>query len=181
MDEKRELTEIIEACVAGEQEGFARLVDMYGKRIYGYFYRQTGKRATSEDLLSELFLKLIVKIHSFQIKKGAFENWLFRVASNVFYDYLRQQQRRKKALDKRVEKFVRDEAKQEVKKSDGEILDKLQTQLDRLDVETRELIVLRYYSQLSFEEIAKLRGEPVGTVLSKIHRGIKKLRAELTE
>ena len=179
MDEKRELTEIIKACVAGEQEGFARLVDMYGKRIYGYFYRQTGQRETSEDLLSELFLKLIGKIHSFSTKKGAFANWLFRVASNVFYDYLRKQQRRKKALDKRVEKFIQDEAKQEVKKSDGEMLDKLQTQLDKLSEDTRELIVLRYYSQLSFEEIAKLRGEPVGTVLSKVHRGIKKLRQEM--
>ena len=177
MDEKRELTEIIEACVAGEQDGFARLVDMYGKRIYGYFYRRTGRPETSEDLLSELFVKLIGKIHSF--KKGSFDGWLFRVASNVFYDYLRKQQRQKKAFDKRVEKFVQDDAKQEVKKSDGEILDKLQTQLDRLDEETRELIVLRYYSQLSFEEIAKLRGEPTGTVLSKVHRGIKKLRQRM--
>lgn len=64
---------------------------------------------------------------------------------------------------------------------DGEEkLDKLGVLLNRLDADTRELIMLRFYSELSFKEIARLRSEPIGTALSKLHRGLKKLR-ELME
>jgi len=57
-----------------------------------------------------------------------------------------------------------------------ERLDRLQVHLNRLDADTRELIMLRFYSELSFKEIAEQRSEPLGTALSKLHRGLKKLR-----
>jgi RNA polymerase sigma-70 factor (ECF subfamily) len=56
----------------------------------------------------------------------------------------------------------------------------LQVQLGKLDTDTRELIMLRFYSQASFKKIAEMRSEPIGTTLSKLHRGLKKLR-ELME
>lgn len=59
---------------------------------------------------------------------------------------------------------------------DNEVFDKLQSQLGKLDADTQEVIMLRFYSQLSFKDIAKLRGEPIGTTLSKAHRGLKKLK-----
>jgi RNA polymerase sigma-70 factor (ECF subfamily) len=62
------------------------------------------------------------------------------------------------------------------RQSYDERVDKLQEQLGKLDDETRELIMLRFYSQASFEEIAAMRSEPIGTTLSKVHRGLKKLR-----
>jgi len=57
----------------------------------------------------------------------------------------------------------------------------LQIQLEKLDAETRELIMLRFYSQLSFKEMAEMRGEPIGTTLSKVHRGLKKLRERMEQ
>jgi RNA polymerase sigma-70 factor (ECF subfamily) len=68
----------------------------------------------------------------------------------------------------------------EPRRSDTEGIDKLQVQLARLDADTKELIMLRFYSQLSFKEMAKIRSEPIGTTLSKLHRGLKRLR-ELME
>jgi DNA-directed RNA polymerase specialized sigma24 family protein len=64
----------------------------------------------------------------------------------------------------------------EPKRSDGELADKLQVQLRRLDEDTRELIMLRFYSELSFKEIAQIRAEPIGTTLAKTHRALNKLR-----
>ena len=61
-------------------------------------------------------------------------------------------------------------------KDNGYLADKLTRQLRKLDAETAEIIAMRYYSGLSFEELAKIRNEPVGTCLSKVHRGIKRLR-----
>lgn len=173
-----ELTQIIDGCKSGDAECFAQMVDLYGGRCYGYFYRLTGDRDLSDELLSELFVKLVEKIGSY--KGGSFESWLFRIASNIFHDHLRGRKRHKKLVEGwRTELELRPiEAAQSDLTPDK--VDRLQVQLNRLDADTRDLIVLRYYSELSFKEIAQMRSEPIGTALSKLHRGLRKLR-ELME
>ena len=165
------LARLISGCKSGDAESFSEVVDMYGSRFYGYFYRLTGNREASDDLLSELFVKLVGKIGSF--KGGSFESWLFKIASNIFHDYLRDKQRRRKLFEVRKGEL---ESKVTEKQSGSERIDKLQRQLGRIDADTRELIMLRFYSQASFKEIAKMRSEPIGTTLSKLHRGLKKLQ-----
>jgi RNA polymerase sigma-70 factor (ECF subfamily) len=172
MAKSDDLARIIKGCKSGDAESFAEVVDIYASRVYGYFYRLTGNRETSDDLLSEIFVKLVEKISSF--RGGSFEGWLFKIASNIFYDYLRDKQREKKSFE--VRKRELESEITEVKQTDGEKIDDLQIQLGRLDTDTRELIMLRFYSQASFKEIAAMRSEPIGTTLSKLHRGLKKLR-----
>ena len=167
-----DLARIIIGCKGGDAESFSELVDMYSSRFYGYFYRLTGDNSVSDDLLGELFVRLVEKIGSF--KGGSFENWLFRVASNIFHDYLRDKQRRKKLFERRKRQLESEST--EPKQSEADAIDRLQIQLGKLDADTRELIILRFYSQLRFREIAEMRSEPIGTTLSKLHRGLKKLR-----
>ena len=176
MAESNNLAQIVVGCKNGDAKSFSQIVDLYASRFYGYFYRLTGSRDVSDDLLSELFVKLVEKINSF--KGGSFEGWLFKVASNIFYDYLRSKRQEKKVLDGRKSEL--ESKTQRPKQSSNERIDKLQIQLSKLDADTRELIMLRFYSQVSFKEIAKMRSEPIGTTLSKLHRGLKKLK-ELME
>ena len=167
-----DLAQIIIGCKKGDADCFSQLVDMYASRCFGYFYRLTGNKDVSDDLLGELFVRLVAKIGSF--KGGSFESWLFKIASNIFHDYLRAKQRQGKLLDARKKQL---ESKlTETKQSGGEQFDKLQLQLGKLDADTRELIILRFYSQASFKEISAMRSEPMGTTLSKLHRGLKRLR-----
>ena len=172
MANSNDLAQIIIGCKSGDSRCFSQVVDIYASRCYGYFYRLTGNRDLSDELLSELFVKLVEKISSY--KGGSFEGWLFRVASNIFHDYLRSRHRRKKLLDSQKEQIESQII--EPKKSGNEQLDILQMQLEKMDSDTRELIMLRFYSELSFKEIAKMRSEPIGTTLAKLHRGLKKLR-----
>jgi len=176
MAESENLDRIIAGCKNGDAESFSQMVDMYAGRCYGYFYRLTGNRAVSDDLLSELFIKLVEKIGSF--KGGSFESWLFKVVSNIFHDYLRTKHRRSQLLD--AQKSQLQSQTSEPGQSDSDAIDKLQLQLNKLDADTREVIMLRYYSRASFREIAQMRSEPIGTTLSRVHRGLKKLR-ELME
>ena len=172
MAKNDDLARIIIGCKNRDSKCFSQVVDIYASRCYGYFYRLTGNNDLSDELLSELFVKLVEKIGSY--KGGSFEGWLFKIASNIFHDYLRGKQRRKKLLD--VQKKQIESQITEPKQSDNEQIDKLQIQLRKLDTDTRELIMLRFYSQLSFKEIAVIRSEPIGTTLAKLHRGLKKLR-----
>jgi len=144
---------------------------LYAARCYGYFYRRSGCRTTSEDLLSELFVKLVEKIGMFNGEY--FDKWLFTVASNLFRDHLRARYRQKKVLEAKAVQMAQmgtgsDEGNQ--------MPDKLQEKLGQLDAETVELITLRFYGQMSFRELSEMRGEPIGTTLSKVHRGLKRLR-----
>ena len=176
MTKSDDLAQIMIGCKNGDAGCFSQVVDTYASRCYGFFYRLTGNNDVSDELLSELFVKLVEKIGSY--KGGSFESWLFKIASNIFHDYLRSKQRQRKLLDARKKQLELEIT--EPKQSDGEQVDKLQIQLMKLDADTKELVMLRFYSQLSFKEIAAMRSEPIGTTLAKLHRGLKKLR-ELME
>jgi RNA polymerase sigma-70 factor (ECF subfamily) len=176
MAEYEDLQQIIKGCKSGSNESFSQLVDIFSGRCYKYFYRLAGDREISDDLLSELFVRLVEKIKTF--RGGSFESWLFKTASNLFCDYLRDKQRQHKVL--KAGQYQLESKLQESPAGDNEVVDELQQQLEKLDADTKELILMRYYSQLSFKQLSELRGEPIGTVLSKVHRGLKKLR-ELME
>jgi RNA polymerase sigma-70 factor (ECF subfamily) len=169
---QQDLESIIIGCKKGDQACFSQVVDLYGKRCFGYFYRLTGNREVSEDLLSELFVKLVEKIAGY--KGGSFNGWLFAMASNIFYDHLRFKQRQSRLLDEHKRRL---EFKSEpVENLPGDEAGKMQSALGKLDADVREVILMRFYSQLSFKEIADSKGEPIGTTLSKVHRGLKRLR-----
>ena len=169
---KQTLEDIIKGCKNGDNLCFSKLIDAYAKRLYGYFYRLTSNKDISDDLLSELFLKLVDNINSF--KGASFNAWLFKIASNVFYDYLREKQKQQKIVENR-QKVLEKENSETIKSSD-DTYDKLQIQLEKLDEETKQLLILRFYSQLSFKELSEMYSEPIGTTLSKVHRGLRKLR-----
>jgi RNA polymerase sigma-70 factor (ECF subfamily) len=173
---EKTLARIINGCKNGDSESFSGLVDLYAKRCYGYFYRMTTSKDTSDELLSELFVKLVENIGSY--RGGSFDGWIFRVASNVFFDHLRSKHRQQKLLEEKSRRLETEPS--EIVPDRDERIDKLQMEIAKLDDDTRELIMLRYYSQLSFKEIAEMRAEPIGTTLSKVHRGLQKLR-ELME
>ena len=171
MADNDELNRIVSACQEGDSKAFAELVDMFSSSLYGYFYRLSGNSEISNDLLSEFFMKLVQKIGTF--KGGSFKKWMFTVASNIFYDYLRYRYRQKKLLDGKADTMVNSELPVD---SSADLKDELEHYLAKIDTDTAEVLMLRFYGQLSFKELAELRSEPIGTTLSKVHRGLKKLR-----
>lgn len=163
------LNSLIDRCKSGQAGAFDELVDRYGNRCFGFFYRLSGNRGIAEDLLSELFVKLVTKIGSFD--GGSFEQWLFTIAGNIFKDYLRSRYRQQRLLEIKSLEIAT-----ESPPDSNDLSDQLQHVLGQLDPETSELIMLRFYAELSFKEIAEIRKEPIGTTLCKVHRGLKKLR-----
>lgn len=168
---QHELEKLIQRCKKGDSKAFDDLVNRYAKRCYAYFYRLTGRADLSDELLSDLFIRLVRKIGSFE--SGSFDKWIFTVASNIFRDYLRRHYRQKRLLEEKAD-LLRIDSDDTVRSPD--MVDELHIALGKLDPETAELVTLRYFSQLSFKELAEIRGEPIGTTLSKVHRGVKKLR-----
>ena len=132
----------------------------------------SSNRDLSEELLSELLAKLVEKIGSY--RGGSFDGWVFTMASNIFHDHLRFKQRQTRLLDEHSKRIMSQSAGAASGRDHD--ADKLQMALGELEGDVRELIMMRFYSQMSFKEIAESRREPIGTTLSKVHRGLKKLR-----
>ena len=179
MAEQQLSATFIERLRKRENGAFDELIRRYSGRCYGYFYRLCGNAEQSEEFVSELLVKLVEKLDTFE--GGSFDKWLFTVASNLFRDHLRRQYRQKRLLDEVVE-----QQRQRVDENGEDfhqqaVHDKLQWAIERLDKETAELLMLRYYSQVSFKELAQMRNEPIGTTLSKVHRGLKKIRLLLDD
>ena len=171
MKDNYDINNLIKKCQQGDNDSFAVLVDLYSGKLYAYFLRLTGNEDISNELLSNVYLKLVDKIGSFN--GGSFNSWIYRIASNIFYDHLRQKHKDKKFMEASSLSYT-DEGRDETELVD--IKDLLQSALPSLDDLTRECLIMRYYSDLSFKEIAEIKSSPIGTILGRVHRGLAKLK-----
>jgi len=188
-----ELVEVIGRAQRREPEAFDALVAEYSTRLYGYFYRLTGRRPEAEDLLQELFVRVVRMIGQYQ-HDGRFDAWLFRIAANLVRDRVRRSQTSKRAG------FVEEGGGAGAGESDplsqvpdrvvgepvdamerAETFDRLQWAIGQLPAQEREVILLRHFSQMSFAEIAEVMKTPMGTALARAHRGLARLRELMRE
>lgn len=183
MDETR-LDDVIARAQRHDPEAFDALIDAYSARLYGYFYRATGRRAEADDLLQELFVRLVGTIGRYR-HDGRFEPWLFRIATNLLRDRIRRLQTSQKALEPHrdgkqdhldVERAVDPRSAPPDVLQQREQVDRLQEAIARLPEPERAVILLRHFSQMSFRDIAELMETPLGTALARAHRGLTRLR-----
>lgn len=184
------LAEVIQGAQRGDPASFDRLVELYASRIFGFLYRFTGSREEAEDLMQEVFLR-VVRMISAYCHDDRFEAWLFRIAANLARDRIRRASRTPRLVDAAV--LLRHESDLDgepgsLEGSSGssqavdarlvreEVVDALNAALAELPDAEREVIMLRHFAELSFKEIAELTGTPLGTALARSHRGLAKLR-----
>ncbi len=177
-----DLESLITGAKAGQAEAFDQLIDAYADRMFGYLIRMTGSRTDAEDLLQEVFVRLVKAIERYEHQNN-FDAFLFRIASNLCRDRIRGLRRRKvTSLDAdRDEAGFEPQAEERDTLPSGrleriEVAARLQGALDQLPTAEKEVIMLRHFSDMSFKEIAKVMDTPLGTALARAHRGLAKLR-----
>jgi len=181
------LAGIIAAARRGDPAAHAALVDLYGARLFGFLFRMAGRREDAEDLLQEVFLRLVRMIATYQ-DDGRFEPWLFRIAANLVRDRIRRLRRRPgdrpggsdAGEEDRTGELPAGAAPPDATLEQGEARDRLAAALRQLPEPEREVILLRHFSQMSFREIADATGTPLGTALARGHRGLARLRSIMT-
>jgi len=177
------LSAIIADAQRGDAGALDALVDCYSARLYGFFLRLVGHRQDAEDLMQEAFLRVVRMLSSY-VDDGRFEAWLFRIAANLVRDRIRRARVRPTLVrasdddpdDDPFLSAVHPDAEPGRPVELGEDLDRLQAALLQLSAGEREVITLRYCSQLSFKEIADTLDIPLGTALARSHRGLLHLR-----
>lgn len=181
--ESDRLRAAIASAQADEADGYQVLLDVYGPRLYGYFFRATGNHHDAEDLLGDLMLRLVRRLRDYD-DRGRFEPWLFRIAANMVRDRIRRAKVRPPVTSLATEGedwALGDKLPAPVEPADGALLAQeasaeLQEALEKLDATTRDMVILRHFSELSFKEIAEMFDCPLGTALAKVHRGLRTMR-----
>lgn len=164
---------IISACQSGNTEQFTELYETYVQKIYSFVFHKTLHKETAEDLTSDIFLKAIDKIQSFNPKKASFQTWLFTLARNTVVDFWRSQREHKNIDD------IWDLDALEDLESDADkklLHEKLHTHLQKISAKQREVLMLRYWQDLSFKEIAEITGQSEASLKMSVSRSIKKLK-----
>ena len=143
----------------------------------------TGSPADAEDLLQETCIKMLRALAGYR-ENSRFESWLFSIAANLARDWRRRQGRSMVAPAAGSREETRAAAVSGGPDVDHRLIqaeqaDQLQRALANLSEGEREVVTLRFFSDLSFKEIAEVLKVPLGTALARAHRGLKHLRDKM--
>ena len=161
---------LMEGVGRRDESAFGELVGRYQHRLFTVAHRLLGNRADAEDAVQRAFLNCYVKSSSYDARWQV-STWLYRVLTNVCVDELR----RRKSAGERVQLSEADGPTEKR----GRDLD-LRRALEKVPIEARLLLALRYVDGLSYGELARIRGISINTVKSQLARGKSILRKALT-
>ena len=170
---------LIEACRAGEQEAFRALYDRYKDRVYSitlYFFH--GDIAEASDATQQVFLKLITNIGSFR-GEAEFSTWLHRLVVNTCLDGSRKNKSRERPADPAELMRIADPASHDEDLTRQQVAGRVQAALSSLPPKLRMPILLRYFEELSYAEMAQALRCSAGTVASRLNQGHKLLAQKL--
>jgi len=183
---------LIAAHLQGDPTAFRELVRQHGDSVLGYLFRMTGNRDQAEDLFQETFQRVHEKAHTY--RGGSLKSWLFTIATRVTIDLVRRRKRLTVvSLSQEVdcdeasavpqastlaagnaadpaEALVKEEQKQQVRRA-----------IESLPVGQRAALVLAYYQQLSYPEVAEALGCSVGAVKTQMSRALATLAKRLPD
>jgi RNA polymerase sigma-70 factor (ECF subfamily) len=177
-DGSDQVASLVSRASRGEVGAWSSLVETYAPRVFAMVRSRVRNPELAEEITQSVFVTVAQRIgvEDGYRESGRFEGWLFRIALNRVRDEARRRKRRG-ALHERLTNERTDRS--DGPSTDAAELGALRDALGRLGEKERELIELRHHGQMSFKQIAALSNEPLGTLLARHHRALKKLRGIL--
>jgi RNA polymerase sigma-70 factor, ECF subfamily len=163
--------------LAGDMAAFDELYRRYERRLFGYVLRQLGDRAEAEDVFHEAFMA-VLKEGRTRRALGSFRAWIFQVARNLCLNRLRSRKRSARALLAHADAPEEPSSHAEQLLASHGLPVALESAVARLPEPLQEVYALRV-SGLSYDEIASALEIPLGTVKSRMHEMIVRLRTEM--
>lgn len=179
-----DLPALLQAAGSGDERAWRTIIDLYARRVFALARSRLGpsRGELAEEITQSVFATLAAKVGgsgeggaSGYAEQGKFESWLFRIAMNRIRDEARRARRQAEPTDPAAFNAVAhrgDEDSSDV----PEQLHSLRRAMEKLSDADREIVELRHHAGLSFKQMAELLSEPIGTLLARHHRALKKLK-----
>ena len=171
--------DLIDKAVQGkDQQAYATLMKRYKKAVYFMILKMIRDADDAEDLTMEAFAKAFKNLERFK-KDYTFSTWLFRIATNNAIDFIRKKKLKTMSLNNTLSDDSGNAVTIDIEDDDNNPQDVyIRTQriemvrifVDKLPAKYRKLVQLRYFDELSYEEIAQELDKPLGTVKAQLHR-----------
>lgn len=176
---------LVSQYIHGNEEAFAELIKRHKSKVYSTIYLIVKDRYIAEDLLQDVFIKVIHKMKGGQYnEEGKFLPWVARIAHNLAIDYFRRTKRYPTVvMDEGMNifdtlHFSEDSYETTQIKAENENL--IHSLIQKLPESQREVVMMRHFSDMSFQEIADATGVSINTALGRMRYALINLRKELT-
>jgi RNA polymerase sigma factor (sigma-70 family) len=179
-------SQLIQSYQSGEAHALEILVTRYKDRVYTSILFLVKDKYLAEDLFQDVFIKIIDTIRNNKYNdEGKFLGWAMRIAHNLCVDHFRRVKRAPSIINAEgkdvFEWLIFSDETAENKMMRRQSYDRVQSMLDQLPEEQKEVIVLRHYGDLSFKEIAEITNCSINTALGRMRYGLINLRKLMTE
>jgi RNA polymerase sigma-70 factor (ECF subfamily) len=169
----------------GNKEAFSRLVEAYQTPVYNLTYRMLGNRAEAEEAAQESFIRAYSRLHRYD-PAYKFSTWMLSIASNHCIDVLRKRRITWLSLDEPLPaefapQLASDRPDPERAMEQSEVEDQVRELLNALEPDYRAAVILRYWYELSYEEIAETMDTTVSAIKSRLFRARKMLAVAARE
>jgi len=175
LDEKS----VVQRAKQNDPNAFAELYEEYFDKIYRYIAIKIGDKAEAEDMTQQVFLKALQSISTFKWKGFPFSAWLYRIAHNQVVDYIRKNKKRPDTLFDEMQVSDRTGVSPEMMAERNIDIEQVMSATRQLTESQREVISLRFTSELPTAEVAKIMGKSQGAVKALQHSAIVALRKAL--
>ena len=165
--------DIIDAVKKGDREAYSVIVSQFMRTAYFIALGFVHNQQDALDISQDAFVRAFRKIKNFDSQRPFFP-WFYKLMKNLCLDHLKRKSRMKEIPLE--ETLVLKE-----KKEDRELKEVLWKGIEQLPFEQREVIILRYFRQFSYQEIAELTDKPIGTVMSSLYYAKKRLKEIIGE
>jgi len=177
MDQKTD-AEIVANVLKGDVQSYALLIDAYKGPVFNLAFRMTGSYSDADDLTQEIFIRAYQNLQQFDQDKKFF-TWLYTLGINLIRNHLK-----KKAKDVASYRMDHQFSEPQTKGDESregdfpseESMRRLDENMQKLPVDLREAIILKFYQDLTFEEIAAITGDSLSAVKMRVYRGLEKLK-----
>jgi RNA polymerase sigma factor (sigma-70 family) len=167
---------ILEECRNGNLTRFSALYDLYAEKIYRFIYLKTHHKETAEDIMSVVFIKTLENISSYDMKKAKFSTWLYRIAGNTVIDHYRAARPSANIEDAWDISDGIDIARD----ADMKLrLATVQKHMQKLAPKQRDIIMMRIWQDMSYEEIAEIMGSSTDAARMLFSRAMRELKKEM--
>jgi RNA polymerase sigma-70 factor (family 1) len=165
--------QLMESVREGQVEKLAVLFERHHVPLYNFFLRLTGSKSISEDLVQDVFFRILNYRYTFK-GDSKFTTWMYQIARNAHIDFLRKR-KEELPLENQWNESPSDELSPEINMEKTEDINLMREALAKLPLKKREVLILSRYQNLKYKEIAELLGCQIGTVKAHVHRAIKDL------
>ncbi len=161
------------AVKKGETEKLALIYEKHKKRFFNYFVKMTSDHEVSQDLLQNLFIRILKYKHSYKLSQP-FLPWSYRIARNLVYDRSKKQQLTQTVvtMEQVSEQLLEDTEDQLIVERE----EKLMRVISKLPEERKELIIWTKIEGMKYEDVAMIKETTVGAIKVKVHRAMAQLK-----